>query len=326
MSGWSRAHGKVILLGEHAVVYGIPAIAVGIHRGATARVTPKADGPNFLALEGVAAKIDADDGEQDIARAFRALLQVSGRGGEGDRVELEVRTEVPPGGGLGCSAALGVAIVRALNPGLEDSVAAERAMEWERTFHGNPSGVDAAIAACGGCIAFERGRGYDRVPVPAPGLVLCVGDSGSPSSTKAMVDAVARMRERRPEMVGKLFEGILSLVKNARLAIEAGDVAALGRFMDLNQMLLSGLFLSTPDIERMCAAARDSGALGAKLTGAGGGGCVVALASDDASAERVLAAWKQEGFSGFRADVAGAPAREAVDEPVVVEPIAVGTL
>ncbi len=113
-----------------------------------------------------------------------------------------------------------------------------------------------------------------------------------------MVDAVAKLRERKPQMVEKSFEGIRALVINARSAIEAGDHFALGRLMDLNQMILSGLFVSTEEIERMCALARSAGALGAKLTGAGGGGCVVALASNE-TAPAILSAWKSNGFDGF---------------------------
>ena len=129
-----------------------------------------------------------------------------------------------------------------------------------------------------------------------------------------MVEAVARLRARRPEMVTKAFEGIRSLVQNARLAIEAGDRFALGRLMDLNQTILSGLFVSSEEIERMCDLARTAGALGAKLTGAGGGGCVVALASNAASAERVREVWRKEGFDSFSAKVASSEPRAFLAE------------
>jgi mevalonate kinase len=136
------------------------------------------------------------------------------------------------------------------------------------------------------------------------GITLCLGSTGRASSTKSMVDAVARLKTRRPEVVAKAFEGIASLVRNARLAVEAGDRFALGRLMDLNQMLLSGLFVSTQEIERLCDLARAAGALGAKLTGAGGGGCVAALVDGAHVADRVLEAWKGEGFDGFTTSVA----------------------
>jgi mevalonate kinase len=317
------ACGKVILLGEHAVVYGVPAIAAGIDRGARARATPlECGGPSTLVVrmpeplpaEGAAAcaelrrsftvTVRDDDDHHDLARAFRALLDTA----RGDAPGLgthavEVDADLPPGGGLGCSAAMGVAIARALEPGAGDEALQARAMAWERVFHGNPSGVDAAVSARGGCVYFRKGEPLERVRVRGT-LHLCIGSSGIPSSTKAMVDAVARLRERRPEVVAKSFEGIRSLVANARLAVEAGDRLALGRLMDLNQMLLSGLFVSSPDIERMCALARDAGALGAKLTGAGGGGCVVALVPSVVVGEAVLAAWRSEGFRGFATCVA----------------------
>jgi mevalonate kinase len=171
-------------------------------------------------------------------------------------------------------------------------------MAWERVFHGNPSGVDAAVSARGGCVFFRKGEAIEAVRIRGP-LTLCIGSTGTASSTKAMVDAVGRLRARRPEVVAKSFEGIRSLVANARLALEAGDRFAVGRLMDLNQMLLSGLFVSTPDIERLCELARGAGSLGAKLTGAGGGGSVVALVPSAAIGEAVLEAWKADGFDGF---------------------------
>ena len=116
-----------------------------------------------------------------------------------------------------------------------------------------------------------------------------------------MVEHVAKLRERKADLVSKSFEGIRSLVANARLAVEANDRVGLGRLMDLNQMLLSGLMLSTEEIETMCRLAREAGALGAKLTGSGGGGCVVALCEGEA--EPILARWEKEGFRSFSTKV-----------------------
>jgi len=325
------ACGKVILLGEHAVVYGVPAIVLGIDRGATARATaitassaPSA--PHMGALQppesagaprseltlGKTERV-TDAGASDVSRAFAALLRACA---VTRPVRVEVTTELPAGAGLGCSAALGVAIVRALDAWEGRSPAtpadaAERAMAWEQVFHGNPSGVDAAAAARGGCLVYQRMNGglhLNEIALARP-LTLAIGHSGVSSSTRDMVDLVAKLKARNDEMVTRSFDAISSLVQNARLALEAGDHVGLGKLMDLNQVLLSGLMVSTEEIETMCRLAREVGALGVKLTGSGGGGCVVALVKGDA--EPVLTRWSKEGFRAFASGVAPATGRDA---------------
>lgn len=311
------AHGKVILFGEHAVVYGIPALAVGIDRGAWAEVDAgaAAGATSVLHVRGwdVTVREDVGDEAPPLARAFRDVLAATRREQraagktEVGTVHVEAEADLPPGGGLGCSAALGVAVARAIDLTATAESIAARVDAWERVFHGNPSGIDAAVASLGGCVQFTRGEGtapatIERVRVSET-IHLCIGHSGPASSTKSMVESVARIRERRPEITQRTFDAIHTLVKNARLAIVDHDLRAIGQLLDLNQMLLSGLFVSTPEIEQMCATARTAGALGAKLTGAGGGGCVVALVPDAARGADVLAAWKAEGFDGFAATV-----------------------
>jgi mevalonate kinase len=248
-----------------------------------------------------------------VARAFAALLRACAITRP---VLVEVTTELPAGAGLGCSAALGVAIVRALDawegrPPATASDAAERAMAWEKVFHGNPSGVDAAAAARGGCLLYQRMSGglhLNEIALTVP-LTLAIGHSGVSSSTREMVDLVAKLKARSEENVTRTFEAIQSLVQNARLALEAGDHRGLGKLMDLNQVLLSGLMLSTEEIETMCRLARESGALGAKLTGSGGGGCVVALVQGDPGP--VVARWEKEGFRAFSTTVSPSPSAAA---------------
>lgn len=299
MSAAAQACGKVILLGEHAVVYGVPALAVGIDRGAHARAAPRTPGPSRLLVHGWNITVYEDQLEHDLARAFRALLEAARAHSPSlEAQDVEVDASLPPGGGLGCSAAIGVAIARALCPHAGHDAIQALAMGWERVFHGNPSGVDAAVAARGGCVLFRRGDPIEPVRVRGP-LQLCIGNTGRASSTKAMVEGVARLRDGQQDVVDRSFEAVGALVQSARLALEAGDRIALGRLMDRNQTLLGGLSLSTPEIETMCGLARDAGALGAKLTGAGGGGCVVALVPTQVVADAVLEAWKGEGLEGF---------------------------
>jgi len=290
-----RGNGKVVLLGEHAVVYGMPAIAAGIDLGAIARATASTAGRIRIAER----QARAGDGSE-LMTALERTCDALGAGPQ----SVEVDVTLPLGSGLGGSAAIGVAVSRALLAGLGEAETPARVLAganaWEQVFHGNPSGVDAAAAYAGGCIWFTKAGGPEPLFVDRP-LPLAICLAGPPASTKQMVESVQRLGERRPDLLGKSLAGIESLVKNAKLCIEAGDLIGLGQLMNYNQMLLSGLFLSTPEIERACAVARDAGALGAKLTGAGGGGAVIALC--EGSARPVETALREAGFNAFSTEV-----------------------
>lgn len=294
--GVGRGNGKTVLLGEHAVVYGMPAIAAGISLGASAR----AESSEASSIR--VAELHASSGDgSELSLAFERVREALGTG----PYRLEVDVHLPLGSGLGGSAAIGVAVARALLDASGEAETPARvlagAAAWEQVFHGNASGVDAAAAYAGGCIWFTKAQGMQPIFVATPlPLVICL--AGPPASTKQMVEDVRRLGERRPDLLGKSMSGIESLVKNARLCIEAGDLRGLGQLMNLNQMLLSGLFLSTPEIERACAVARDAGALGAKLTGAGGGGAVVALC--EADPRPIEQALRDAGFTAFCSEVA----------------------
>lgn len=300
----ANAFGKLILFGEHAVVYGVPAIACGIGRGLRAEARVEREGPSRLTL---LAEERTEHDDDLLAQAFRALLE-AGPGRPAAPCAVRVSGTLPPGMNLGFSAAAAVAIARALGElgaGSDDETIRARADAWERVFHGNPSGIDVAAALHGGVVRFRRGEPVRPLAVSRP-LRLCVGLSGTkPGPTRAMVESVAARRMGDPERFDGTLSAIAALVDTAANALETGNLARLGASMTSNHELLAGWALSNERLDGLCRTAVSAGALGAKLTGAGGGGAMVALAgaADDARSSGVvtaiLEAWRQLGCDGF---------------------------
>jgi mevalonate kinase len=302
------SYGKVILVGEHAVVFGEPALAVGIERGAHATARPRPGMTSRLTIPDWRQSVEAGD-RSVLALAFGNLLDEARRHAMVPEVDVEARASLPPGAGLGCSAALGVAIARSLVQ--DEEVVAACAMAWERVFHGNPSGIDAAVAMHGGCLRFVKGQAPTAVTLGAP-LHLAVGFSGQSSSTRSMVEHIARLRESGRPRVDAAFASIRRVVAGAFDALRVGRLNDLGELLTENQSVLAQLQLSTPTLDHLCAIARRAGALGSKLTGAGGGGCVIALGSTPQVVAGVLGAWADAGFAGFATGVSAPTAQQAV--------------
>lgn len=303
--------GKVILLGEHAVVHGVPAIAAGLAVGASARAH---DGEAILTIApwGVTVKRAEDTPLGAALAALVAARLAEARGGETPREHaIDASIELPSSAGLGSSAALGVATLRALD--LADGIARDFdrsqsiALAWERVFHGNPSGIDTAVALSGGLVRFRRhpAAGERALEPLSAGVAmrLVVGHSGQPGSTK---ETVARVGARKLDD-SVAFEAELAdfraVVAEGERAVIAGELEALGASFDRCHALLARWGVSTDALDAMCERARDAGALGAKLTGGGGGGCMIALVRDEAAAARVRAALASMGREAFETTI-----------------------
>jgi mevalonate kinase len=284
-----RACGKLILLGEHFVVHGEPALALPLTAATTTISVHEAEGvgPSLTTeLPGVAA----------LAR--RMLEEAVARLGlEGRRWSVTVGSSVPLGAGLGSSAAFGVALVRALTAAAGQRLTTEQEREHahalERVAHGNPSGVDDAVVAFARPVWFRRGEAL-RFPSSSGSQLLVLASDGQLRSTREVVDRVQASRQQDEARFARLCAEAGEVAQRGLAAFEAADGVRLGAAMDRNHALLQALGVSTPALDALVVAARQAGAHGAKLTGAGGGGFIVALV-EVATQPEVIAALRRSG-------------------------------
>ncbi len=306
------AYSKVILFGEHSAVFGHPALAMGLPGGIRVRnLEPLEKGIHLVVQPwGLEA---TDRSSHQVGRALDMLSQLVP--GELLGMDVRLQSSVPPGAGLGSSAALSVALVKCLasvrGVVLTDDRVRYLAHLLEKIFHGNPSGLDDTVATHGGMCLFVRDGVNDKeypgttrlsdqclqLPLSISGLVL--GDTGVKRSTSAMVALVDRQRQLDQARVDGLFSQVDSCLYEGLDAMSRGDWPGLGEAMISNHELLCQLGLSCPEIQDMTDLAMQAGALGVKLTGAGGGGAVVALAPG--AEQQVASAWRQAGYFAFSA-------------------------
>lgn len=300
MTATGAAPGKVILFGEHAVVHGQPAIACTLtDRGVASTCTADADGPRLDMPEWGQSVRPAtmDRAVEAVPRAFALALAFVGLPPDA-QVRVTMEGNLPPSVGMGSSAAFSVALLRGLaafaqRPLTDDALLAG-ATQLEGIFHGDPSGLDHTTVALGGCVYFRRARGdapsvFRRVPLPAQ-VHLAVGVTARAGNTRQLVSRLKARAQTDPRAFAPVFDAIGALADEGARALEAGDWPRLGVLFDVNHGLVNALGVSTLACELMVSRARDAGALGAKLTGAGGGGAVIAMCEGEAHARAVASA------------------------------------
>lgn len=281
----SSAPGKAILFGEHAVVYGRPAIAVPVKQiQATAVAQPNLQGrPGDIWIDAPdillnAAYLDLPP-ENPLALATRLTLQALGAA-QPPACRIRITSTIPIASGLGSGAAFSIAYIRALSSylgrPLPDETVSTLAYEVEKIFHGTPSGIDNTVITYAQPVFFIRGQPIEILKVAKP-FILVIADTGVKSPTAVSVGDVRLAWQKDPVRYEGMFDAISEIVRSARLKIEAGDIHAIGALMDRNQALLADLNVSSPELERLIQVARDAGALGAKLSGGGRGGNLIAL-------------------------------------------------
>lgn len=296
MAGASAA-GKIILIGEHAAVYGHAAVAVPIPNAVKALASVSSEKTRLRIPDwnlNIAIDSNCGDGAGQAVQLIRRLLGV-----EDIELSLLVRSRLPRGMGLGSSAAIAVAITRAITECLSivrsDDEINEIAFECEKLAHGTPSGIDNSVSCFAKPMLFRNSGSLETQEIHlTSALPLVVGLSHQSGSTAEAVAGVQRRRSEQADDYEAILKQIGGMSQRAANALAEGNYEKLAALMNTCHGLLNALGVSTPELENMVAIARENGALGAKLTGAGCGGAIVALCPGKET--EVRAALHQSGY------------------------------
>lgn len=284
----ATAPGKIILFGEHAVVYGQPAIAVPLPAvRAQAVVQPGALPERVVIIAANLARTlvigpEQAASEHPLIVAVRKLLALTNP--PFPSLQITLHSTIPVASGLGSGAAVTTAVLRALSVAIESPLEPETLNELvysiEELHHGTPSGIDNTVVVYEQPVYFVRGKPIETFAVGSP-VHLIVADTGVSSSTHIAVGDVRKLYESEPDRIGPVVEEIGEVVCEARMALAAGDARTLGTLAQRNQSLLETLTVSSPELEHLIQIAEASGAYGAKLSGGGRGGNLIAFVPSD---------------------------------------------
>jgi mevalonate kinase len=301
--GKGSGYGKAILFGEHFVVHGVPGIVSAIDSTTNAEVKRISEG---IAIndERKGAKGYTERKKAHQKESMERMLKTMGIDPRGAALEIWLGGNLPGFSGIGASAASSVAIARALAEEYEMDLSDERineiAYEAEKAYAGTPSGIDNTAATYGGLIWFRRNLKGGPNTIEKLGLrepvEIIIGNTGIVANTKEMVAGVADRKKRNPEKYNPLFRQSEELAFAARRALEEFDLRRVGKLMNENHRLLQEIEVSCEELDYLVNLAREQGALGAKLTGGGGGGCMVALTPGRKLQTTVAASMENEGY------------------------------
>lgn len=293
--GIGSGNGKSILFGEHFVVHGANAIAGAITNKVIVKIKQAKKNSvrsNYEIIEKMSL-----DGVQNILNSMNVI----------DKYEIEIDGDLPTYGGLGSSAAFCVALTKAIandkNIHLNESQINAHAYEGERAFHGNPSGVDNFISTHGGIYEFKRGKTqkenqFGKIEIKKP-LTLVISFSGKYGATMKTVSEVRKLKEDDEEKFSQIMDEYSQIEEEAKKMLEKGKIDEIGKLMNSNQSLLKEIGVCDELNDKAINIALKHGAIGAKITGGGGGGCSIALVEDEKNAIDLNKKLNDAGFKSF---------------------------
>jgi mevalonate kinase len=307
--GKGSGYGKVILFGEHFVVHGVPGIVSAIDSTTDAEVE-KTGSRIVVKDERKTAKGYSEEKRLQQLESIERMLKAMGIDPE-TPLNIWIGGTLPGFSGLGASAASSVAIARAIAKEFDMIVPDEKinevAYEAEKAYAGNPSGIDNTAATFGGLMWFQKNMMgganiIERIGIKKP-VEIVIGSTGKVANTKAMVEGVAERKLANPQKYESLFKQAEALAYEGRKALEANNLKKMGELMNENHRLLQKIEVSSQELDLLVNVARKQGAFGAKLTGGGGGGCMIALTPTTELQERVASAIEKAGFEVLRTKI-----------------------
>ena len=308
--GRGSGFGKTILFGEHFVVHGVPGIASAVDSAADAEVKKAVKGIN-VTDERSGAKGYAEKKKLQQLESIERMLKAMDMDPKKVAIDIWLGGNLPGFSGLGASAASSVAIARAIaeefNLDLSDERINDIAYEAEKAYAGNPSGIDNTAATFGGLIWFKKNLGggsntIEQLSIREP-VEIVIGNTGIVANTKAMVAGVGERKKQNPEKYGAIFRQAENLAHKGRKALEEFDLKQVGELMNENHRLLQEIEVSCKELDYLVDLAREQGAFGAKMTGGGGGGCMLALTPRKDLQKAVAAAMENEGFKVLKTKI-----------------------
>lgn len=303
--------GKTILIGDQFVLYGVPAIVSSLPYETVADVQ-RIDGEGWI-LEDNRREVPGykEEKKKQQAESINRILEVMKIDVKENPIKITYGGTLLAGSGVGASAASCVSLARALNDefNLDLSIDEINHVGWEGEFayHGLPSGVDNTASTYGGLMLYEvrnNEKSFEKIPVSKP-IEVVLGNSGITADTSVLRVMTEKQRQGNPKLFWSRLKTITEQVFNVREGLEAGDLEKVGKMMTENHEILIEMGLSHEKLISLCNLALEKGALGAKLTGGGMGGYMIALTPGKDLQERVASAIEKEGFALIRATIGG---------------------
>lgn len=306
--GYGKGYGKTILFGEHFVVFGLPAIASALGSSTTAEVKV-VDGKGWEVIDKRLATPGYKEKKYDEAmQSIKNVIEHMNVDVSCQKLEITFSGDLFAASGVGASAAQATSLARAINDSftlmLNDEKINEAAYEGEKAYHGTPSGIDNTASTYGGLIWFEKNLngGKNTIEIVNSGkkIPLVIANTAITASTIEVVADVRNLKEANPVRFEKIFSDYHSIAINAKQALLEGNVAGIGKLMNQNHRLLQEITVSGDLNDKLVEISLNNGALGAKLTGTGRGGLVIALAENKKVQQKIAKAIETEGFTAWK--------------------------